>query len=106
MHGDLLLEALALHGSAFHNACPVVCAHHTWRPSVPQWFWFMPNELLWKATFKRQQPLTQEEVQQVLASSGPDQDTPLPGAFLQQTVQSAGTGVAVSTSVVYQVDPI
>lgn len=66
----------------------------------------MPNELLWKARFKRQQPLTQEEVQQVLASSGPDQDTPLPGAFQQQTVQSAGTGMAVSTSVVYQGDTI
>lgn len=68
-----------------------VCVCTCWAPA-PQWFWFMPNELLWRAAFKRQRPLTQEEVQEVLASSGPDQDTPLPGAFKQQTVQSAGVG--------------
>jgi hypothetical protein len=46
--------------------------------------------MLWRATFKRQKPLTLEEVQQVIATDGPD--TPLPGAFQQQTVKSVGTG--------------
>jgi hypothetical protein len=47
--------------------------------------------MLWKATFKRQKPLTREEVQQVIATDGPD--TPLPGAYQQQAVKSVGTGV-------------
>jgi hypothetical protein len=65
-------------------------------PSPPseQWFWFIPGSKLWKVTYTRQQPLTAEEVQRVVATDGPN--SPLPGAFPQQTVQSAGTGVYAS----------
>lgn len=58
--------------------------------SASQWFWFIPSNKLWRATFKRQKPLTLEEVQQVIATNGPD--APLPGVFQQQKVQSVGSG--------------
>lgn len=49
--------------------------------------------MLWKAMFKRQTPLTDEDTEKVMATDGPTAGL-LPGAFPQQKVQSAGTGEA------------
>lgn len=47
--------------------------------------------MLWRASFKRDKPLTVGDVEEVLATDGPAAGL-LPGAFQQQTVKAVGTG--------------
>eukprot|EP00878_Enallax_costatus_P036715 GHUV01041260.1.p1 GENE.GHUV01041260.1~~GHUV01041260.1.p1 ORF type:complete len:308 (+),score=29.38 GHUV01041260.1:973-1896(+) len=70
-----------------------------------QLFWFVPSNMLWKVTYTRLSPVADADAIKVLATDGASERSATPqGAYQQQAVKEAGTGIGIETNPRYWSD--